>query len=144
MRIRNFKLDALKVYGIRKENTLSRYFKNFWKTHFHILCGPLVLQPWIRSYLIHGYHKLWMNTRSYTAYTLHMVARIRRNYRTWAHSNCPRCNAPKENTSRVLQCPETSTCIEWDNQLKGLKEWMKKKEISPNVTQIIIINMHTW
>ena len=54
------------------------------------------------------------------------------------------CQTPHEDTQHVLQCPNITVKIEWDEQLNNLSQWMTENHGKPIMIQQIIGRLRTW
>ena len=64
--------------------------------------------------------------------------------REQSHSACPSCGASGETTSHILQCPHPSVRSKWNATVAGLEQWMKSQQTAPDISNIVVANLHGW
>ena len=72
------------------------------------------------------------------------VGKMLKIYKYQTHSNCPRCNQPKESTAHILQCKEALACELWDKSIDKLYDWALKQDLSPDLAHHMKTSLHSW
>ena len=70
-----------------------------------------------------------------------------KNLRQWKeqqHSACPTCGVENENTHHILTCPHPTATAQWKQSVRSLENWLIQQSTHPDVTRIIIENLHSW
>ena len=76
-----------------------------------------------------------------------MEFRTGKNLRRWKeqqHSACPTCGVENENTHHILTCPHPTATAQWKQSVRSLENWLIQQSTHPDVTRIIIENLHSW
>ena len=58
--------------------------------------------------------------------------------------NCPRCGAPNENTTHVLQCISDSTSVIWENSLGALENCLRDNKTCPDLRKLLVKVIDQW
>ena len=57
---------------------------------------------------------------------------------------CPRCNAPVEDSSHIIQCPQEAATALWDQSIQQVKTWLLKSKTDPDIAYTIISRLQSW
>lgn len=60
------------------------------------------------------------------------------------HDRCPRCNAGREDTTHVLQCPQPEAVNLWQEEMEKLDTWLTDNKAHPDLQESIILNLQAW
>jgi len=57
---------------------------------------------------------------------------------------CPRCNAPEEDGTHVLQCTGSNATLQWQASIKKVQEWLEEQQTDQDVCHVILSRLNSW
>ena len=72
------------------------------------------------------------------------TGRMMKIWRQRVIDNCPRCGAPNETTTHIIQCPGGSANTVWDTSLASLDEWLSDQKTCPDLRKLLIHALSRW
>ena len=67
---------------------------------------------------------------------------LKRKHQT--HNRCPRCDAPEEDTTHVVQCTARSAHIVWTKALTHLEGWLLNQDTNAQLHKILVGRLAGW
>jgi len=128
-----------------RKHCSGEVLKNYWEKHHKFRQQPASAIDWNSSYkalraINLGQRKEFIKHHSGNQAT-------NKNMKRWKQRDteaCPRCAAPVENSSHIIQYPQEAATALWHQSIQHVKTWLQDFQTDPDIAYTIISRLQSW